>query len=1277
MLKVLEKIAVNRDDFSDKEIALLAPYAARIAKLGQANTLERLWNHMTAEQWDSALLRTFYQAAETGQISSIKKIFEHADIIDAKNIIADIFEDDAVNILPNGKADPTFESQKAVILFAEKIGGPRLAGRVVDCALFGRLSAEMIEPAVELAKRYGPEIVERTIQGGGWGYSYAIEDEDHDVIKKLVEVAYAHGGNEMVLEMLSGADDEVLYKAMHSLNHEGFSTLIRAAESVGGVSLACDIIKKDDFALYVQACQYAADGLCHDIEEVASKVNDQEFAKSLDDIFTKHYSTRQYFIFKVDDCLEEMKHGDIKADDYDAVINECCRCWLINNFEKSSNNTFLKPLELWNASMKAMETVKLMIHQQDWESLKKFSELLTAMGEGDMSIDYALPYHEILSHGVSKTIDSFLGHVSEVRGKRYLTNMLSSQLGPDGYALHSAASMVEIDDNIECVKAVGKWLVHAGGASLFTAMAAYNDYEILREADRKDQPELIHYILQNVMPESKEEALEKVHSKWKKFENDEIRRTLFWQEHGQGNGRWVGMTGQEAPHNAIKNASPYKFKPKLYEGILPLISLAHEIEGNRGAEINAHKLSVMFSSPDEVDRYLANIASTGAKNGNHKIIHDACLFELPDSGTWSPEKWKSLLLKYGQHVHSYIADAPKIEMFLGDDPFPKTLNELKALQSCMSYRRSAEHPALSKVASKYNLPENMFNRCLNIIQEKEKTSDFLPDVAIDGADIGYPDFYMLKLKPNDPLGFVLGKATDCCQSVGEQGQDCAIHGMTSPLGGFYVWKRKTSGQITPDDSIVAQSWAWIGTGNSIVFDSFERGKSVHAKLAQPFIEHFAFQHVGKFVLENNNEPLASVRLGTGGYTPNLLLTKASDPAKFIDYDGRYYNGNLAYDSDQQYVMNPIDHNVQSNLKKKSIPSIDVQASESVARASIESLLEKFKEKYGIIVKAGIEHECFAVDSNGQASSKLISANEVMKDLEEAGIPVRFEDENTIDYEGQYEIATGTVSPLEAIKHIEDARSYLGSKVQNYKINRFDFSPLPFEEKESSSIHISVSLWNENGEPMLADSRGNIDVLLEHVVNGILEVQKYTTLLHAPTDEAFSRFSNSDWSPNSISASNRGGQGTSIRYANAENQHNLNERTSPEKVRIENRLASSDSSVSVVMAATLAGIDYALEKYVRILKQEPQAASDAENVITNGARILAVASSSDKWPTHALPANRSEALSLLEDGIKKSLFSEEFKPLAEFVKRQYDGTFCNDAHVAFVAYAAPQGISPHI
>lgn len=156
----------------------------------------------------------------------------------------------------------------------------------------------------------------------------------------------------------------------------------------------------------------------------------------------------------------------------------------------------------------------------------------------------------------------------------------------------------------------------------------------------------------------------------------------------------------------------------------------------------------------------------------------------------------------------------------------KTINEL-----ALPEKQKKELKKYTLLSLEHSLSEQSYNRGFDILADpKLKTSDAIPDITIDGKDLGkdFESYYMVKLQPGDHRGLLLGKLTNCCQSIGDHGTACAGDGMKNPRSGFVaIFKKSKAGVMDPThDRIIAQSYVWLGkddaTKDHFVFDSYER-----------------------------------------------------------------------------------------------------------------------------------------------------------------------------------------------------------------------------------------------------------------------------------------------------------------------------------------------------------------------------------------------------------------------------------------------------------------------
>ena len=289
--------------------------------------------------------------------------------------------------------------------------------------------------------------------------------------------------------------------------------------------------------------------------------------------------------------------------------------------------------------------------------------------------------------------------------------------------------------------------------------------------------------------------------------------------------------------------------------------------------IHCYKLISLFKEANLALKFISQHQNIQSK----QPIHDLCLFHLPTIPIQYTSGWIKLFFDHGKELTPYLHLAGRIEQLL--NRAPNSLEEVKQISSKIKYSREIENPELADLFYPYNIPEKAFSRILD--QYKPKQTSLIPDFMIDGKDFNEPRFYLKKLPDRDLRGFVLGEMTHCCQSAGGQGESCAMHGMSSPYGGFYlVFKRNKEKEISnfrkivdiamrvetkegfldsfqtksqrqkyekislayptlkelrhylrrelvklEEDELVAQMWTWISQNGGLVIDSWERLRS--------------------------------------------------------------------------------------------------------------------------------------------------------------------------------------------------------------------------------------------------------------------------------------------------------------------------------------------------------------------------------------------------------------------------------------------------------------------
>lgn len=342
----------------------------------------------------------------------------------------------------------------------------------------------------------------------------------------------------------------------------------------------------------------------------------------------------------------------------------------------------------------------------------------------------------------------------------------------------------------------------------------------------------------------------------------------------------------------------------------------------------AYLLIRLFETPERAIAFIEKYQAVDS----HQPIHDLCQFQLPHVTGWNQLHWATLALAHGVEITKYLHLAPRIEQTLGR--LPLNLSDIQQAAKQIQYANEADDMALARLFKKHAIPEDAFDRVLKrrstIVPPKK-----VPDIRIEGADIGHPDYYLARLPENDGRGYVLGAITNCCQSVGSAGEVCAWYGMESEYAGFYVVCRrvKENERIkfssllsllkfaeTPEeflkklpdkhqrkkysdwfaekhhtspqdallqlkdefedalqDTVVAQSLVWIGKNNGFVFDSWERRHQTHDVLCEPFL-------LRAVEMLTQQYPFTRVLIGTAGQTPEELCGEiVDDPEKPIDY----------------------------------------------------------------------------------------------------------------------------------------------------------------------------------------------------------------------------------------------------------------------------------------------------------------------------------------------------------------------------------------------------------
>lgn len=201
------------------------------------------------------------------------------------------------------------------------------------------------------------------------------------------------------------------------------------------------------------------------------------------------------------------------------------------------------------------------------------------------------------------------------------------------------------------------------------------------------------------------------------------------------------------------------------------------------------------------------------------------------------------------------------------------MTTLKEYAKKLCYVRASENVEAADIFFSNYISEDNFNKYLSLIPQDDST--LIPDVSISGEEIdpAYKGYCLKKLDPKDPRAAILGKFTSCCQSLGEQGEMCAIHGITHPASGFYVL-------FDNKGRIKAQTWACRTRDGGMLFDSIE--SQIDFRKNQPNVLNDLYMMLAMKLVKTFNIP--NVRVGLSGNTPNSF-SFVMPPALPIDYYG--------------------------------------------------------------------------------------------------------------------------------------------------------------------------------------------------------------------------------------------------------------------------------------------------------------------------------------------------------------------------------------------------------
>ncbi|MDC0864582.1 hypothetical protein OAP56_01350, partial [Rickettsiaceae bacterium] len=299
-------------------------------------------------------------------------------------------------------------------------------------------------------------------------------------------------------------------------------------------------------------------------------------------------------------------------------------------------------------------------------------------------------------------------------------------------------------------------------------------------------------------------------------------------------------------------------------------------------------------------------------------------------------KWQKLIREKGITAMKIFSKADTIEDTIKKKKLEESINvtsfdKLKEIYSSIIFHRADEFPELAKLIIKYPIDDKAFNVCLEIHKSK-KLEEKLPDITINGRDIGCSGYYLTKLQVKHPHFYILGYVLHCClKPSNDNGLPFIKYAATLKTHGIYVLLKSKSKE-TIDNllftnqeekidynkfNIVGAVYCWISQSGNLVIDSWDnlwsgnRGK-YDSIIALHFCKRL-FSELGKYDIHR-------VTMGIGGYCEYLYET-LNKRCNFTEYPELMLEGECSgksYDSIYQNVIYESDDLIKErqNLCKK-------------------------------------------------------------------------------------------------------------------------------------------------------------------------------------------------------------------------------------------------------------------------------------------------------------------------------------------------------------------------
>ena len=1157
MLTLLKKLAQGQANLTAAEAALGTKlYLNHVTEQQDHALIDRLLAAVPEDQRPHAVFDAMYRFAyRLHEVTDRGTIRHFVDTIDALGAEPSLWKEfcDGGDFITSIVATEDVAVIDLILNRLARAGGAPLMADQLHYAAFDMMTVPMIDKLLALGGQWGgTDLVRKMIEGTNLALERTLDQAKPEnsvdrlaAAKYLMQLQYEALGCDAVADSIGKLYDatEADWWAPRT---EIATSVFRYLQELGGNALVAATLRRNDF-YPVRALVYFRNWELLDVvEQLAVETHDQEL------------------IVKVRDVIETATVNPIDFGHvYDDIMQDCFKDesyslqdWALERLTRLTGNAddfrlrFGKDIDAFLQTLtyedRRKTTVQLLIRQGDREqSLEKLLDAHAHLGRWqvhDAVLDSLTG--DMVGLPTIGVFERVMAYLQKTQGAAAAEAVLLGQvMDLDGETWLPQAWLMVLDGGRDEALRLCALAQQLGGQDLLDRfVTGHGRITLLEACNHRRQADVVEALLQLVSEPVRAAALQAL-PQWAQLLAGEAKPRQLFMHDATGNYRWRAITGADAPHPLLANFSPYKFRPQLYQSILPAITLAATAERKaEAAPIYAYKLATLFKTEEEVDKYLSRYIAEWGQD-SQQPLHDACLFELPKHGQWKSNYWKDMMLRLGPAARPALLAAPRLEQTIGIENLPDDPVEMLTYLGAKSYTRWKEDLTLAQLAAMNGLDDENFGRLLDIHKKHLKTADFMPDVTIDGNAIGHPGFTMKRLAPDDARGYFLGLVSNSCQSVGNNGEPCALYGMSSSYSGFYLWT-KAPDDPKDEEEIVAQSWAWIGPDDVLVFDSFERTEARYNHLARPFIEQFGHAVVDQHTWDDGApHKIRGVALGCdpSGQTPPLPLPRVALPQAPRNYHGLYSDGTPARDSNLQYVIAPVDHRAQ---RVQSLPAVDGEALEAASRAGIAVVAAALQLQPTIAA----ELDFYAIDPFNRPVH-LPDLRSIEAELRERGLQATLHLHGPSAHRpGHHYLTLPFQTPSRAAADIAAARVQLDEIVRDRKIGRVTFAPRPFRGMAWSGLRVTAAVPTTDFDAQAASQ----------VISGVV-------LLCASEEIDYARLWNADDAPKAMGLS---------RVSDRRRAFWVNS-TSTGQIYFENRLAGAGASPSGAVLATLIGVAHGL------------------------------------------------------------------------------------------------------